>query len=184
MNDSHSADGQLVHSGENILFNHGFGEYFITFNATEKSYLIEKVTEVEEAPLSAPVANAGEDVDIFVGDTVNFNASNSSDTDGEILSYRWSNGLIGVSVSSVYDQAGSYAVMLTVTDNDGLTATDKINVNVQSGVLANPNDTTSNSGENNSRSGGSISWLLLLLLNNGFTHKFILSYRIFNNIRT
>ncbi len=58
---------------------------------------------------------------------VNFDAANSSDSDGTIVSYAWSFGDgttgSGQSVSHLYDEAGSYRVTLTVTDNDGAVAT-------------------------------------------------------------
>ncbi len=58
------------------------------------------------------------------GDKVAFDASPSSDPDGSIVEYEWSFGDGDVSseelLSHIYDSAGSYNVMLTVTDNDGL----------------------------------------------------------------
>ena len=58
--------------------------------------------------------------------TVQFNASGSIDADGAIASYGWifgdgSAAGSGVTVSHVYQTAGTYAVTLTVTDNLGAT---------------------------------------------------------------
>jgi hypothetical protein len=57
--------------------------------------------------------------------TCNFDGSASSDSDGTIQSYSWSFGDGtsggGVTLSHSYPQAASYAVTLTVTDNDGAT---------------------------------------------------------------
>ncbi len=54
-----------------------------------------------------------------------FNASTSTDQDGTIASYAWSFGDntsgSGVSPNHTYGQAGTYAVQLTVTDDDGAT---------------------------------------------------------------
>jgi len=58
--------------------------------------------------------------------TLNFDASKSTDPDGTIASYGWSFGdggtAIGVSLSHSYALPGTYAITLTVTDNDGLMA--------------------------------------------------------------
>ena len=56
---------------------------------------------------------------------VSFNASNSSDSDGTIISYAWdfkdgSTGS-GETISHTFSSAGSYNVELTVTDNEGAT---------------------------------------------------------------
>lgn len=58
---------------------------------------------------------------------VAFDASGSSDPDGSITSYAWDFGDgtdgNGVTISHAYQAAGTYTAVLTVTDNDGLTAT-------------------------------------------------------------
>ena len=60
--------------------------------------------------------------------TCNFNGAGSSDSDGSISSYSWSFGGSGVTASNTYASAGTYAVTLTVTDNDG--ASDSVTNNV------------------------------------------------------
>ncbi|RLJ03071.1 MAG: hypothetical protein DRP08_03970, partial [Candidatus Aenigmatarchaeota archaeon] len=61
----------------------------------------------------------------LVGDRVTFNASNSYDYDGFIVSYTWDFGDENITVVSdpvivhVYVRSGVYSVNLTVTDNDG-----------------------------------------------------------------
>ena len=59
------------------------------------------------------------------GDTVSFDASGSTD-DGQIVSYQWSFGDgesgTGVRASHTYEASGQYAVVLTVTDDRGNTA--------------------------------------------------------------
>jgi len=68
--------------------------------------------------------------------TVMFNAATSQDPDGTIASYDWDFGdgsvhKQGVAVTHTYASAGSYAAILTVTDNDGAqdTTTQTITVN-------------------------------------------------------
>lgn len=60
-----------------------------------------------------------------VGDVVTFDASNSSDSDGQIETYDWDFDADGISdaqgavVEHAFAQAGPASVTLTVTDNDG-----------------------------------------------------------------
>jgi glycosidase len=75
-----------------------------------------------------PVADAGDDIRIPVGGTARFDASGSYDPNGEIISYQWSNALSGIDPTRIYETEGDYLVTLTVTDNDGATATDHITV--------------------------------------------------------
>ncbi len=60
----------------------------------------------------------------IVGETVTFDASASTDSDGTIVSYAWDFGDgasgSGVVVEHVYTAVGKYTVALTVTDNDGI----------------------------------------------------------------
>ncbi|MBA7581939.1 PKD domain-containing protein [Candidatus Atribacteria bacterium 1244-E10-H5-B2] len=59
---------------------------------------------------------------------VSFNGSNSSDSDGSIVSYAWDfkDGYTGngVTVNHTFSSAGSYNVGLTITDNKGATDLD------------------------------------------------------------
>jgi hypothetical protein len=70
-----------------------------------------------------------------VGESVQFDGSQSSDSDGSIASYLWDFGDgtsgEGVTTSHTYGIAETYAVTLAVTDDDGATATDTAVVNVQ-----------------------------------------------------
>jgi hypothetical protein len=66
--------------------------------------------------------------------TVGFGGAGSSDSDGTIVSYRWSfgDGTISTAANPTksYANYGVYSVQLTVTDNDGNTASDNKLVNV------------------------------------------------------
>lgn len=79
--------------------------------------------------------------------TVRFDASNSSDSDGNITSYAWSFGDgstgSGVTTSHTYAAAGTYTVQLIVTDEDG--ATDSVE---QSVAVTEP-DPGTEPGDNN-----------------------------------
>ncbi len=68
------------------------------------------------------------------GLSCDFNASGSSDPDGTIVGYAWNfgdnNTGSGVTTSHTYAAAGTYTVILTVTDDDGATDTDSQSVTV------------------------------------------------------
>ena len=71
--------------------------------------------------------------------TVNFDASDSSDEDGEIVSYEWDFDADGVyeydsegdsTVDHTYEAYGSYQAALQVTDDDGAQSTDSVTIEV------------------------------------------------------
>lgn len=72
---------------------------------------------------STPIADAGENLACCVGQSTSFDASNSSDPDGDQLTYRWDFGDGSSSeekaTSHVYEKSGSYRVVLTVKDSSG-----------------------------------------------------------------
>ena len=75
-----------------------------------------------------PQANAGTNKTATIGQSVSFNGTGSTDSDGTIISYAWDFGdggsSAGSAVSHVYSSPGTYTVSLTVTDNNGATDTD------------------------------------------------------------
>ncbi|OHD56951.1 MAG: hypothetical protein A2Y33_08295 [Spirochaetes bacterium GWF1_51_8] len=81
-----------------------------------------------------PVANAGADIIVLAGNSAQFDALDSYDPNGSIVSYSWNNGLSGVSPTKVYSTLGDYTVILTVTDNQGATDTDEVIVHVSTNV--------------------------------------------------
>ena len=76
----------------------------------------------------APVASF---TSVCNGLSCTFNASNSSDSDGNIVNYAWSFGATGVTATKVFTSNGFHSVTLTVTDNQGDTSSTTRYVMVQ-----------------------------------------------------
>ncbi|MFC6795347.1 PKD domain-containing protein [Halobaculum halobium] len=72
---------------------------------------------------------------MLTGEELTLNASESADPDGEIVAYEWDLGgtavQTGETVSREYADDGTYAVTLTVTDDDGASASLTRNVTVE-----------------------------------------------------
>lgn len=117
-------NGYIDLAGEDI-FVHMPGNYTITLIGDTGQYLL-----VENNLPIPPNANAGSDISVKEGATVQFDASSSTDVDGQIISYVWSNGLTGVSPALRYNTPGEYTVELVVTDNDQLTDADSVLITV------------------------------------------------------
>ncbi len=103
-------------------------------NLTAKAYDLANSSVSVAVPVTTsnpnlpPVADAGKDITILPGGLAKFNGSKSSDPNGTIVSWQWSNGLTGETPSMVYNSVGTNTVTLTVTDNNGATATDTVKV--------------------------------------------------------
>ncbi|KIE21879.1 chitinase [Vibrio sinaloensis] len=90
----------------------------------------------------APVANAGADITVVGPATVSLDGSASKDSDGTIASYQWSQvsgtpvTLVGASSAAAsFDvnevtQTQTLSFKLTVTDNEGATASDTVTVTI------------------------------------------------------
>ncbi|NHN49565.1 PKD domain-containing protein [Halostella sp. JP-L12] len=92
----------------------------------------------------APLADAGLDQTVSLGSTVLLDATGSQDPDGEIAAYSWRITAPNGSVTSptctdcartefAPSETGTYAVRVTVTDDDGATSADTLYVNVTPG---------------------------------------------------
>jgi len=82
----------------------------------------------------APIADAGPDMTVPEGGSVHFNASNSSDPDGNTLYYEWKEDGVGIlNLAQSFDMVlpiGTHGIMLTLTDGYGATATDRVVIEV------------------------------------------------------
>ncbi|MDD5438679.1 MAG: PKD domain-containing protein [Candidatus Omnitrophica bacterium] len=70
-----------------------------------------------------PIANCGPNLVCCANEQSNFDGSQSSDPDGDALSYKWDFGdggtAEGAKVQHMYTKGGTYHVVLTVNDNQG-----------------------------------------------------------------
>ncbi len=101
-------------------------------------------------PNSAPSVNAGVDQTITLPTSSVSLTGSASDSDGSIASYTWTKvsgtgGTITTSSAATTTvtglTAGSYTFRLTVTDNGGLTASDDVNVTVNTAPTQGPSRT-------------------------------------------
>ena len=88
----------------------------------------------------SPILDIKAPKNISTNQTILFNASESFDPDGVIVSYVWDfgDGTIGTGKTPVhiYKNPGLYTVILTITDNNGRTFSKTIDINVAAGSSA------------------------------------------------
>jgi PKD repeat protein len=128
--------------GQNVTHQYSdAGNYTVKLTVTDdKQQKASATREVQIKEGSPPVARftvtptAGSPSDEF-----QFDASESEDKDGQIVSYVWKfNGgskFTGKVFTRKFPEEGNYTVELTVVDNDGLSGTLEGNVNVRGGSL-------------------------------------------------
>jgi hypothetical protein len=139
-------------------------EYTFTVKGTKSNAASDSATSssttltVIEPPNQEPTANAGSDQTVNEGDTVSLDGSGSSDPDGTVESYSWtqtagtqvtlddaSSATPSFTAPDVGADGETLTLELTVTDNDGATSTaDTVNVEV-SNVIVNQ-EPTANAG--------------------------------------
>ena len=112
------------------------GVYTITLNVTDAAGNWATDTAVITVlDVTNPVANAGQDQTVNVGDTVTFDAGGSTDNVG-IVSYEWDFGdgttSTGTAATHEYANAGTFTVTLTIEDAAENQATDTVVVTVNS----------------------------------------------------
>ncbi|HEV2813084.1 MAG TPA: S8 family serine peptidase [Solirubrobacteraceae bacterium] len=80
-----------------------------------------------DVPNQPPTASISPTESVRNFETASFDGSGSSDADGTVASYAWDFGdgttASGATATHAYDWPGTYAVKLTVTDDDGATGT-------------------------------------------------------------
>lgn len=108
------------------------------------------------AAIGLPLADAGPDIQLIVGETFALSAIDSSDPNGELVSVEWSNEQNGNASTISFSAAGSYTATLTVTDNDGYTDSDEVTITVI--------DPSSDDSINGDLGGGSIGFTFIILV--------------------
>ncbi|MEN8179651.1 MAG: PKD domain-containing protein, partial [Pseudomonadota bacterium] len=117
------------------------GTYTITLSVTDDAgdMGIDQTTATISLANQAPVANANGPYTGTEGIPVSFDATGSTDLDGNILTYEWDFGDggtgAGTNPSHVYATAGAYDVTLVVTDNEGATGADVTTATIGVGNL-------------------------------------------------
>lgn len=126
-----------------------------TYNTPTKNLYRLLIDDFADAPAGNvnPIALAGLDVTVQIGNGVTLQGQNSNDPDGSIASYAWTKisgpaqfTIQSPSAASTFISnlaAGVYVFRLTVTDNLGATNSDDVQVTVQSSPNAAP---TANAG--------------------------------------
>jgi len=133
-----TVDGESVHtwnvesgvSGEIFIYEHTFDE-----SGTFEVMVGDNTAgEVEVKEPGDPIADAGDDKTVDVGEEFSLDASSSSD-DEKITSYEWNLGdgatKSGETITYTYNSEGTYTVELTITDESGNTDTDSIEMTVE-----------------------------------------------------
>jgi PKD repeat protein len=140
--ESHDPDGTIVSyswdfgdgtTATGVTVSHAYsdnGLYSVTLTVTDNDGATASAHATKTVMNMQPVASFTETAEaVNTGETVSFDASDSSDPDGSIVDYSWDFGDgakgTGVSVQHAYSQDGTYTVTLTVTDDDGATGTAK-----------------------------------------------------------
>jgi PKD repeat protein len=116
-------------SGQGQETSHAFakpGRYLVTLRVEDdtsppcNSGTAQQIVQVN----ARPVAVAGEDKRLSVGQTVSLDGKRSYDVDGKITGYRWDFGdgasATGASVDHAYAAPGTYTATLTVEDDAGV----------------------------------------------------------------
>ncbi len=113
------------------------GTYTVKLIVTDDFSLTDSTEmEIEVVELLPQPEILAEMTEVRVGETVVFDASNSIDPDGEILSYEWDFGDgttgQGIVVEHAYGEESNYDVSLKVVDDGGLANSTEVTIRVKS----------------------------------------------------
>ena len=148
--DSSDSDGDIItyawefgdgDTGSGATITHTYtddGTYTAQLTVTDDNGFSDETTLQIVVEASAPQAQFNFNISTGSGSaplTVTFDASDASDSDGEITTYAWEfgdgNTGSGVNVTHDYSDAGTYSVRLTVIDDDGLSDSSSQEITVQ-----------------------------------------------------
>lgn len=132
--------GEAIPAGATTTANFTIlGNHTVSLNVTDDDGAWDTdavlVTVTSPPANQPPVADAGSDQTVSVGQTVQFNGSGSYDPDGTIVSYAWDFGdgynATGIAPTHPYSSAGAYTATLNVTDNNGAWGADTAVITVE-----------------------------------------------------
>jgi PKD repeat protein len=142
--DGNTSMTEAVGSGETVFRPHEWaksGEYSVRVNATDANdassewsepWVVVVGTEEQIPPIAIIAVDPTE---LNESEIVSLSADESSDQNGEIVSYEWDFGDgstgTGVNVDHVYTRSGEYTATLMVTDNDDLSTTNRVDITVR-----------------------------------------------------
>jgi PKD repeat protein len=138
---SHDPDGTIIgylwdfgddNTAVGIEVDHAYqddGAYIVTLTVIDDDGAAGTSTSTKHIfnipPIAAFTDNA---TTVNTGEVIRFDASDSYDPDGTIVSYEWGFGdgstATGMTTDHVYSEVGDYAVNLVVTDDDGDSSTE------------------------------------------------------------
>jgi len=127
---AYSADPHATHAYS------GAGTYTVTLRVKDAKGAVGAQTySLEVRPNAAPVAAAtGTPDPVHVGGTVTFDATGSTDADGDALTYHWAfpggSSSTAPTAQHAFPSVGTYPVTLTVTDTHGVTDTTTLSIDV------------------------------------------------------
>ena len=125
------------------------GDFTVRLTVSDGELTSDAVECTATATNTAPVANAGPDQDVTLGDLVQLDGSQSSDPNGDDLTYAWTfasqpNGSAAVLSSATVanptftaDVAGEFVVELTVSDDELTSSPDQSTISVNTPPVAN-----------------------------------------------
>ncbi|HIE75304.1 MAG TPA: hypothetical protein EYP93_03655 [Gammaproteobacteria bacterium] len=163
----------LLGSGSTLSTSLPLGDHLVTLTVVDDSGASATDTVLIQVlpppPNMAPVANAGpgqaitdSDGDGFASTTLD--GSLSSDSDGLIVSYSWSEGglALGAGATLVANLSlGTHTIQLLVTDEDGTSASDSVVITVEAGPPPLQGEVTI-SGSTLTNRGNPVSWTITL----------------------
>lgn len=141
-----SLDGVLSTSASFNRSNLSIGAHVITFTATDNNGARDSDSvSITIKPINAPTANITQPLDgseFSANDVVSF-VGTGSDIDGVVVVYNWTSSIDGaLNTSATFNTSslsvGDHLIALTVTDDDGLTGSSSIHVEVKKRAVVAP----------------------------------------------
>jgi len=105
-------------------------------NATDSTRILVEVRAADENNTSPTAIAKATPATVTEGESITFDASESNDSDGQIVSYAWKEGntLLSTEVSFTEDNLGDHTITLIVTDDANATDSTSVTVTVNSAV--------------------------------------------------